>query len=323
MLSIIIPAYNEEKYIKNCLVSLAEQVDKDFDIVLVDNNCTDNTVRVAEEVAKEHNLKLSIIKEREKGIMPARTKGFEFSQSEHLASTDADVLVDKNWIVEIKNKFSQGYEFLVGDTYFDKSFWVKVPNLGKWFKETQQDLHKIIDFFPSMTNPNNFAFTKKCFNDVKQNILANKDDRIYGFNAALLGYKLEKLKAINIASPRRFVFEFFTLATHGTYVIRENDFRDDEEKFKRQCEIVDQAAKENVFDSERLIKIDIKEYLFPAILTNKKLFKERRDFFERMDEVDKYVGDKIFFSNLRKILEIADRLTEKYLSEVKFRLAKL
>ena len=323
MISIIIPAYNEEKYLKNCLISLTEQTDKDFDIVLVDNNCTDNTVRVAEDVAKEYNLKLSVIKEREKGIVSARTKGFEFAQSEYLVSTDADVLVDKNWTAEIKDKFSQGYEFLVGDAYFDKSFWVKVPNLGKWFRETQKDLHKINDFFPSMTNGANFALTKKCFNDVKQNILANRDDRIFGFNATLLDYKLEKLKTINIASPRRFIFEFFTLVNHGTYTIRESDFRDEAEKFKHQCEIVNQAVKENVFDGEKLIKNNIKEYLFPAVLTNKGLFKERRDFFEGMGEVDKYVGDKIFFSNLRKILEVAGELTEKYLSEVKSRLTKL
>ncbi len=174
-----------------------------------------------------------------------------------------------------------------------------------------------------MTNGANFALTKKCFNDVKQNILANRDDRIFGFNATLLGYELGKLKTINIVSPRRFVFEFFTIASHGTYAIKESDFRDEAKKFKRQCEIVNQAAKENAFDSEKLIKNDIKEYLFPAVLTNRRLFEERRDFFEGMDEVNKHAGDKFFFSNLRKILEVAGELTEKYLSEVKSRLAKL
>ena len=42
-ISVIIPAYNEEKYITKCLNSLIEQNYDDFEIIVVLNNCTDNT----------------------------------------------------------------------------------------------------------------------------------------------------------------------------------------------------------------------------------------------------------------------------------------
>lgn len=323
MISVIIPVYNEEKFIKNCLISLAEQTEQAFEIILVDNNCTEQTVAIAENVAQKYGFKLAVVQEGEKGIVPARVRGFEFAKNEYLASTDADVLVDKNWLAEIKEKFSQGFDFLVGDAYFDKSFWVEVPDLGKWFRETQRDLHKINEFFPSMTNGANFALTKKCFDAVKKDILVNRDDRIFGFNASLLGYKLEKIKTVNIASPRRFVYEFFTLASSGTYAIRESDFRDEEDEFRAQCEVVNNAAKKGEFDSEKLIINDIREYLFPAVLTNKTLFKKIKSFFDGIDEIEKYIGDKMFFSDLKKLLEISKELADKHLIEIRARLLKL
>ena len=44
MISIIIPAYNEEKYLKKTIESISEQTYKDYEIIVVANGCTDNTI---------------------------------------------------------------------------------------------------------------------------------------------------------------------------------------------------------------------------------------------------------------------------------------
>ena len=46
MLSIIIPIYNSEKYLRDCLASVIDQTYKDLEIILVDNNSTDSSVSV-------------------------------------------------------------------------------------------------------------------------------------------------------------------------------------------------------------------------------------------------------------------------------------
>lgn len=52
--SLVIPIYNEEKYIKKCLDSVKCQVEKPDEIIVVDNNSTDNTVNIA----KKYNVRL-------------------------------------------------------------------------------------------------------------------------------------------------------------------------------------------------------------------------------------------------------------------------
>ena len=53
--SVVIPVYNEEKYIKNCLESLMKQEEKPDEIIVVDNNCTDETINI---VKKYNGIKI-------------------------------------------------------------------------------------------------------------------------------------------------------------------------------------------------------------------------------------------------------------------------
>ncbi len=100
--SIIIPVYNEEKYIKNCLDSLMKQEEKPDEIIVVDNNCTDKTISI---VKKFKDVK--IIQEKKQGIAHARNAGFNAANSDILARCDADTILPPDWIKNIKNNFSR------------------------------------------------------------------------------------------------------------------------------------------------------------------------------------------------------------------------
>ncbi len=97
--SIVIPCYNEEKYIEKCLQSIATQIEKPDEIIVVDNNCTDGT----SEIAQKFNVK--IVKEKNQGIISARNAGFDSAKSEIIARTDADTILPKDWILKIKEHF--------------------------------------------------------------------------------------------------------------------------------------------------------------------------------------------------------------------------
>lgn len=98
--SVVIPVYNEEKYIKNCLDSLMKQEEKPDEIIVVDNNCTDKTVSI---VKKYQGIK--IIQEKKQGIIPARNTGFDRTAGDIIARCDADAVLPPNWIKNIKNSF--------------------------------------------------------------------------------------------------------------------------------------------------------------------------------------------------------------------------
>lgn len=104
-ISVVIPAYNEENSIPNTLTSLANQKTKyDYEVIVVDNNSTDNTNSVSREFEKKMNLK--VIKETRKGRGSARKRGFDEATGNIIASTDADTVVSSHWIDAIGNFFS-------------------------------------------------------------------------------------------------------------------------------------------------------------------------------------------------------------------------
>lgn len=100
--SVVIPVYNEEKFIQNCLDSLMQQTEKPDEIIVVDNNCTDKTIEI---VKKYKDVK--IIKENKQGMIPTRNTGFNKAENEIIAKCDADTTLPFNWIKNIKSNFSK------------------------------------------------------------------------------------------------------------------------------------------------------------------------------------------------------------------------
>lgn len=98
-ISVVIPAFNEEKYIQNSLFSLLKSEQKtaiNYEVILVDNNSTDQTVQLAQKFAKGMNLR--IIKETKQGRGAARARGFEEAKGEIILSADADTIFYSGWV---------------------------------------------------------------------------------------------------------------------------------------------------------------------------------------------------------------------------------
>lgn len=98
--SLIIPVYNEEKYIEKCLLSVFEQTEKPNEIIIVDNNCTDKTI----EIAQKYGVR--IIREIKQGMIYARNAGFNSAKYEIIARTDSDTILPPDWISRIKKAFA-------------------------------------------------------------------------------------------------------------------------------------------------------------------------------------------------------------------------
>lgn len=106
-ISVVIPAYNEEKYLPLCLASLKKQTFTDFEIIVVDNNSVDKTAKVAKSFGAR------VIPEKIQGMTPARERGFKEAKSEIIARTDADTVVSPNWLSQIYHEF-QSHPKIVG-----------------------------------------------------------------------------------------------------------------------------------------------------------------------------------------------------------------
>ncbi|CAN5188434.1 hypothetical protein BH09PAT1_BH09PAT1_5500 [soil metagenome] len=104
MISVVIPAYNEEKTLPLLLESFIHQTSKKpYEIILVNNNSTDNTDKIANSF--KDRLPIHVILEKQKGRGPARRTGFATAKGEIILSTDADAILPPTWIETMSNYF--------------------------------------------------------------------------------------------------------------------------------------------------------------------------------------------------------------------------
>lgn len=157
--SVVIPVYNEERFIRTCLVSLTNQIDEADEIIIIDNNCTDRTI----EIAREFNVR--IVKERQQGITHARNKGFDSARYPLIGRCDADSVLPKNWIQKIKRQFeSRQIDALVGPLIF-----YDVPvRTALGVRAYMGVMKRILGHFP--LNGPNMIITKDIWNRVRKNI---------------------------------------------------------------------------------------------------------------------------------------------------------
>ncbi len=101
LISVVIPAYNEEKYLPACLAAIRKQTFRDFELIVVDNNSIDKTV----EIAKKYGAR--VVRETIQGMIPARERGFAEAKAEIIARTDADTVVAPDWLEVIYDTFQK------------------------------------------------------------------------------------------------------------------------------------------------------------------------------------------------------------------------
>jgi glycosyltransferase involved in cell wall biosynthesis len=112
----------------------------------VNNNCTDNTLNLVKSLSKQFQS-IRIIFENNQGIGSARESGFRNSEARIIASSDADLIVPHDWIVNIFGEFweNKNLSGLVGTYIFDSKS--KAYNLASKLIMTLADyFHKIITY---------------------------------------------------------------------------------------------------------------------------------------------------------------------------------
>ena len=114
LLTVVIPVYNVEKYLKRCIDSILIQEWKTCDILLVDDGSTDNSPQICEDYAKAYDI-ISVIHKENGGLSEARNTGISNAEGEYVYFLDSD-----DWIEP--NTFSDLAEVIESDQYDIISF---------------------------------------------------------------------------------------------------------------------------------------------------------------------------------------------------------
>ncbi|MBR3654561.1 MAG: glycosyltransferase [Elusimicrobia bacterium] len=89
LISVIIPIYNIEQYLKQCVDSIVNQTYKNLEIILVDDGSADNSVRICDEYALKDN-RIKVIHKQNAGVSAARNDGLNIAKGEYIAFVDGD-----------------------------------------------------------------------------------------------------------------------------------------------------------------------------------------------------------------------------------------
>ena len=99
--SVIIPIYNVEKYVKDCLNSVTNQTYKNLEIICVNDCGTDNSMEIVEEYAKNDDRIKIIEQEENMGQGEARNVGLNYATGKYIYFIDSDDFIDINYIKEL------------------------------------------------------------------------------------------------------------------------------------------------------------------------------------------------------------------------------
>ena len=100
LVSIIVPVYNTEKYLKKCLDSIINQTYSNIEIILIDDGSTDNSPKICDEY-KSRNNNIKVIHQTNSGVSTARNVGLDAAIGEYVGFIDSDDYIDNNMVEKI------------------------------------------------------------------------------------------------------------------------------------------------------------------------------------------------------------------------------
>ena len=97
MVSIVIPVYNNEKYVTKCIESVCDQTYRNLQIILVDDGSTDSSGSICDQFAKEDS-RIVVIHQENGGVSNARNNGIAVATGEYLTFIDGDDYIGEDYI---------------------------------------------------------------------------------------------------------------------------------------------------------------------------------------------------------------------------------
>lgn len=129
--SIIIPIYNTEKYLEDCLKSLINQTYQNIELIIVNDGSTDNSYQICQKYSNYKNIKL--INQKNQGVSIARNAGINIATGDYLMFVDSDDYIKANMVEVLVNNIKESDLAICEyyEEYKNKSIPVKIKSADK------------------------------------------------------------------------------------------------------------------------------------------------------------------------------------------------
>lgn len=306
-ISVIIPAYNAEKYMNKCFDSLLNQTSKDFEVICINDGSTDDTLKKLNEYAKVMN-NLKIISKENEGAGIARNEGMKYAQGKYTLFLDSDDYLESDAIeklIQIAEKNNIDFLFYNFIQEGENGKIIKRFNFSNYKNCTKSEL---IQYMLMGTLP----FGQHHL--LKTNIYKLNDFK-YSTNTKVCEELVFKIKCLNTSSkiyfsdyvPYHYVKHLGSLSKNIDY------FFDLFKKREQMIKEIETILKENVEDDNRyqvlINTYNIKETILLSygICKNNKI-----NFKDKYQKINKYRNEELYDKN-NKLKSINFNLfTKKY-----------
>ena len=134
-ITLIIPVYNMQDYIEDCLQSLVNQTYKNFETVIIDDGSNDKSVEKI--LSFKDKLKFKLIKQKNAGLGPARNKGIKNASRKYVAFLDSDDEISHFYMEKLFNVIKSSNPDIINFSYIvDETFLSKRTQHGMHNKST-------------------------------------------------------------------------------------------------------------------------------------------------------------------------------------------
>lgn len=233
-LSIIVPIYNVEEYLENCIDSILDQTFKDFELILVNDGSPDNSLEICYRY-QEKDERVKVIDKKNGGVSSARNAGIDIALGEYIAFIDPDDDIEINMyerLIEgaIKNNVDIvicGFKFI--DIFNNKKISYEVDRYSNRIIKEKEIRSDVLKSILELKNVYGYG-VYSCWNKVYKNDLFNDNkirfdiEKHHGEDARLNLILLTKVKSIYFINQPLYNY-YIRKRESLTTVVRDNMYK--------------------------------------------------------------------------------------------------
>lgn len=119
LISIIVPVYNADRYLRECIESILNQSYENFQLILIDDGSTDASADICDEYASV-NQKITVIHQENSGVTSARKRGLQYSLGTYICFCDADDYMYQNSLQMLLDAFDDDIDIVIANAGRDR-----------------------------------------------------------------------------------------------------------------------------------------------------------------------------------------------------------
>ena len=171
LISVIVPVYNAEEYLEECIDSVLRQTYSNFELIMVNDESTDNSLDIIKKYQSKDE-RIVVYNQKHQGVSSARNRGIEISKGEYLAFLDADDLyLSKDYLkllIEVLKEYDADKSLVLMNIFADKQKPVVNQEDTKTYCVTGKDILLYKTPFAHYVGTINFyLFKRKDFDNIR------------------------------------------------------------------------------------------------------------------------------------------------------------